>query len=73
MCKAATAGHVDAMTYLADMLHNQGKEGEAEQWWRKAAAAGNAGAMSSLGRLLYKQGKRGEGKQWMRKAAGEVL
>jgi TPR repeat protein len=54
---------------LGVKLYEQGKVGEAEQWWREAAAAGDTDAMYYLGILLYRQGKKDEFEQWWRKAA----
>jgi tetratricopeptide (TPR) repeat protein len=47
----------------------QGKEGQAVQWYRKAADAGNVAAMVNLGTLLAEQGEEDQAMQWYRKAA----
>jgi tetratricopeptide (TPR) repeat protein len=48
---------------------DQGKEDQAEQWYRRAADAGDTGAMVNLGVLLKDQGKGDEAEQWFRRAA----
>ena len=67
--KAAAAGNAAAMVDLGVLLDEQGKAGEAEEWFRKAAAAGDTRAMVNLGVLLDEQGKAGEAEEWYRKAA----
>ena len=47
--KAAAAGDTDAMFNLGVLLGEQGKDDEAEEWYRKAAATGHARAMSTWG------------------------
>jgi TPR repeat protein len=57
------------MVNLGAVFWKQGKEDQAEQWYRKAADAGSTDAMSTLGALLWKQGKEDQAEQWYRKAA----
>jgi TPR repeat protein len=57
-----------AMYELGARLHKRGKDGAAEEWFRKAAAAGHAKAMSAVGFMAAREGKNGEAVQWLRKA-----
>jgi len=47
--KSADAGHAYAMSMLGILLTKQGKNAEAEQWYRKAADAGQVNGMYNLG------------------------
>ena len=51
------------------LLGEQGRQDQAEQWYRKAADAGDAAAMVNLAALFRKQGKEDQAGQWYRKAA----
>jgi tetratricopeptide (TPR) repeat protein len=51
------------------LLGEQGKQDQAEQWYRKAADAGDADAMVNLGALLAERGEEDQAGQWYRKAA----
>jgi tetratricopeptide (TPR) repeat protein len=51
------------------LLGEQGKQDQAEQWYRKAADAGDADAMVNLGALLAERGEEDQADQWYRKAA----
>jgi TPR repeat protein len=54
---------------LGNLAHRQGREPEAEHWFRKAADAGDSAAMFNLGVLRHEQGNDDEAEQWMRRAA----
>ena len=47
--KSADAGHAYAMSMLGILLTKQGKNAEAEQWYRRAADAGQVNGMYNLG------------------------
>jgi tetratricopeptide (TPR) repeat protein len=51
------------------LLGEQGRQDQAEQWYRKAADAGDADAMVNLGALLAERGEEDQAGQWYRKAA----
>lgn len=63
--RAAEAGHVAAMEYLAQIYLDSGRISEAETWYRRAIEAGNTGSAINLVILLAKNGRDAEIAEWM--------
>ena len=65
----AEQGITAAQANLGVMLHELGRDSEAEAWWRRAAEAGHAGSQVNLGLMLHEVGKDAEAEVWWRRAA----
>ena len=63
------SGDTAAMIRLGVSLVDQGRRGEAEQFFRRAAELGSPPAMHHLSEVLKKTGKVGEAVQWRQRAA----
>ncbi|WP_109777639.1 tetratricopeptide repeat protein [Streptomyces sp. CG 926] len=56
-------------TGLGVLLHNSGRIGPAERWYRRAAATGYIDAMHNLVVLLQDTGRAAQAEAWHRKAS----
>lgn len=71
LAAGAELGNTRAMSNLGLILYRQGREQEAEFWYRRAAAAGSLNAMCNLGLLLDRSDRREEAEVWYRRAVAE--
>ena len=69
LCKAADAGHIEAMYKLSSLLRKAGQTSEAMQLLLRVAEAGHLDAMYNYGVLLREDGRTSEAEPWWRHAA----
>ncbi|KAL6056608.1 Beta-lactamase HcpC [Balamuthia mandrillaris] len=62
---AAQKGHLHSQFCLGNLLYNQKKKEEGEEWCSKAALAGHAGAMLWMARTTRKRERFGEARLWL--------
>ncbi|MBF8190316.1 sel1 repeat family protein [Nonomuraea sp. K274] len=67
--EAAELGHTEAMTNLGVVLHQEGRDAEAEQWWQRAARQGSIDSMYNLGNFCMKNRRVLDGERWLARAA----
>lgn len=65
----AEGGDLAAMVRLGGVLERQGREREAERWYRRAAGESVAPALGALGAMLYEAGRKEEAERCLGDAA----
>ncbi|KAL6056179.1 SEL1 repeat-containing protein [Balamuthia mandrillaris] len=70
---AAQRGHLHSQFCLGNLLYNQKKKEEGEEWCSKAALAGHAGAMLWMARIARKRGRFGEARLWLHRLESSTI